>query len=201
MDVRGGHGSLRKTTQRSNRASAWSFGGSLGLLDGLFLRHAGHETGVVGTIEYRIRVEARPASQTTPEAVDLQGLLAEMVERGVTAAAMEVSSHALELSRVDGVAFDVAVFTNLTQDHLDFHGSMEAYFAAKRRLFEGGVSARPRWAVVNVDDEYGRRLADEFDGPILRFGRDRGADVRAERWDLTLDGLVVEVSTPTDPDE
>ena len=93
------------------------------LVDAL-LRHGGRTTGVIGTIEYRIGAEARPAGQTTPEAVEFQSLIAEMTERGVTGVAMEVSSHALALHRADGVEFDVAVFTNLTQDHLDFHGTL-----------------------------------------------------------------------------
>jgi UDP-N-acetylmuramoyl-L-alanyl-D-glutamate--2,6-diaminopimelate ligase len=151
---------------------------------------------LISTVSNTVGRRAAKAERTTPEAADIQRLLREAINEGCYTAVMEVTSIAIELGRVDGLRFEVAAFTNLTQDHLDFHGSMEAYFAAKRRLFEGGVGARPRWAVVNVDDEYGRRLADEFDGPILRFGRDRGADVRAERWELTLDGLVAEVSTP-----
>ena len=107
-------------------------------------------TGVIGTIEYRARRPRRePASQTTPEALELQALLARMVARGVGGVAMEVSSHALALSRVDGIEFDVAVFTNLTQDHLDFHGTLEEYRDAKARLFELLAACRsrdaPRW--------------------------------------------------------
>src|SRR4029079_878754 len=112
-----------------------------------------------------------------------------------------VTSIALELGRVDGLRFEVAAFTNLTQDHLDLHGTMEAYFAAKCRLFDGSVGPRPRWAVVNADDEHGSRLAGDFDGPLLRFGRERSADVRAERWELSLDGLRLEASTPIGPIE
>ena len=97
-----------------------------------------------------------PSVRTTPEATDLQALLAVMRERGVDAVAMEVSSHALALGRVDGTAYDVAVFTNLSQDHLDFHADLEDYFAAKATLFTPG---RSRVGVVNVDDPYGERLA------------------------------------------
>ena len=131
------------------------------------LRAAGHATGLVGTVETRVADEVVPSVRTTPEAPDLQALLALMRERGVTAAAMEVSSHALELGRVDGIVFDVGVFTNLSQDHLDFHPSMEAYEAAKARLFTPAHSAR---GVVNVDDAAGRRLAAAPSIPMTTFG-------------------------------
>jgi UDP-N-acetylmuramoyl-L-alanyl-D-glutamate--2,6-diaminopimelate ligase len=120
------------------------------------LRRGGRSTGLVGTVETRVGDETLPSVRTTPEATDLQAWLALMVERGVTTCSMEVSSHALELHRVDGIVFDVAGFTNLSQDHLDFHGSMERYFAAKAELF---TPARSRRGVVCVDDEWGRRLA------------------------------------------
>ena len=125
------------------------------LLDG-GLRASGRRTGVVGTIETRIGDEVVPSARTTPEATDLQALFALMRERGVDAVAMEVSSHALALDRVAGTSFAVAAFTNLSQDHLDFHADMDDYFAAKARLFTPAYSAR---AVVAVDDEWGRRLA------------------------------------------
>ena len=170
------------------------------LVDAL-LRHAGHETGVVGTIEYRIRDRARPASQTTPEAVELQGLLAEMVEQGVTAAAMEVSSHALELCRVDGVEFDVAVFTNLTQDHLDFHGTFEAYRRAKARLFALLASGdKPRrTAVINADDPAGRSMVAGLGVPTIAFGLGTGTDVRPRGFTSATDGIRMEVDTPRGP--
>jgi len=122
------------------------------------LRAAGRRTGLVGTVGVRIADEAVTSARTTPEATDLQALLAVMREREVTAVAMEVSSHALALGRVDGMTYDVATFTNLTQDHLDFHFSLESYYQAKAGLFS---RERARAAVVNVDDEYGRRLAAE----------------------------------------
>ena len=122
------------------------------LLDQL-LRAAGRSTALIGTIEYRIAGEVRPAPHTTPESRDLLALLAEGVERGVTEGVMEVSSHALEQGRVWGVPYDVAIFTNLTQDHLDYHGTMEAYFAAKRRLFDGSQGQAPRVAVLNAEDD------------------------------------------------
>ena len=120
------------------------------------LRVAGASTGLLGTVESRIGAERLPSSFTTPEAPELQALLAVMVERGVTHLSMEVSSHALTLGRVEGTAFAVGAFTNLSQDHLDFHGDMDAYFAAKALLFDGRAARE----VVCVDDEWGRRLAD-----------------------------------------
>nr|WP_196791581.1 UDP-N-acetylmuramoyl-L-alanyl-D-glutamate--2,6-diaminopimelate ligase [Motilibacter deserti] len=119
------------------------------------LRAAGHTTGLIGTVETRIGDEALASTLTTPEAPDLQALFAVMRERGVTAVAMEVSSHALALGRVDGTVFDVAAFTNLGRDHLDFHPDLESYFLAKASLF---TPARARAAVVTVDGEHGVRL-------------------------------------------
>jgi len=119
------------------------------------LTAAGRRVGLIGTVGARIEGQPVPSALTTPEAPDLQALFAVMRQRGVDTVAMEVSSHALALGRVDGTRFDVAAFTNLTQDHLDFHGDMEHYFAAKRLLFDG----RARAEVVVIDDEYGRRLA------------------------------------------
>jgi UDP-N-acetylmuramoyl-L-alanyl-D-glutamate--2,6-diaminopimelate ligase len=118
------------------------------------LRAAGHTTGLVGTIETRVAGESVPSTRTTPEATDLQATFAVMAERGVTAVAIEVSSHALALGRVDGTRFTAGAFTNLSQDHLDFHKDMEDYFAAKALLFDG----RCEHEVVTVDDPYGRRL-------------------------------------------
>ena len=121
---------------------------------------AGIQTGLLGTVTSFVGGEERPTVRTTPEAIDLQCTFAEMVAGGDEACAMEVSSHALELARADAIHWDVAVFTNLSQDHLDFHPSMESYFLAKRRLFEAAGDAVK---VVNCDDEYGRRLASEFE--------------------------------------
>jgi UDP-N-acetylmuramoyl-L-alanyl-D-glutamate--2,6-diaminopimelate ligase len=145
------------------------------------LRAAGHLTGLVGGVEIRIGRETVASSLTTPEAPDLQALFAVMVERGVTAAAMEVSSHSLSLGRVAGTDFDVAVFTNLSQDHLDFHADLEDYFRAKASLF-----VPPAIGVVNIDDKYGRKLASIAPIPVTTFsaagrpGADwRAADVRS----------------------
>jgi UDP-N-acetylmuramoyl-L-alanyl-D-glutamate--2,6-diaminopimelate ligase len=139
------------------------------------LRAAGHTTGLVGTVETRVRDTVVPSVRTTPEAPDLQALFAVMRERGATAAAMEVSSHALALGRVDGTRFAVAAFTNLTQDHLDFHADMEDYFAAKARLFTPEHAAA---GVVCVDDAYGERLAREAGVPV----RTASATGRAADW-------------------
>jgi UDP-N-acetylmuramoyl-L-alanyl-D-glutamate--2,6-diaminopimelate ligase len=146
------------------------------------LRAAGRSTALVGTIEYRIAGEVRPAPHTTPESRDLLALLAKGVERGVTEGVMEVSSHALEQGRVWGVPYDVAIFTNLTQDHLDYHGSMEAYFAAKRKLFDGSqvgeTGARPpRVAVLNAEDDTQAALAETAQAAgsaIWSYGAERG---------------------------
>ncbi|GAB3874889.1 UDP-N-acetylmuramoyl-L-alanyl-D-glutamate--2,6-diaminopimelate ligase [Terrabacter terrigena] len=126
------------------------------------LRAHGRRTGLIGTVETRIGDERIESVRTTPEATDLHALIGVMRERGIDACVMEVSSHALELHRVDGVVYDVALFTNLSQDHLDFHASMDDYFAAKASLF---TPRRSRSAVVCVDDEWGRRLAVESGVP------------------------------------
>jgi UDP-N-acetylmuramoyl-L-alanyl-D-glutamate--2,6-diaminopimelate ligase len=167
------------------------------LVDAL-LRAAGRLTGLVGTIEYRIGTRARPAGQTTPEAVELQALLAEMVEGGVSAVAMEVSSHALALSRVDGVEFDVALFTNLTQDHLDFHLTLESYRAAKARLFALLASGHKprRTAVINADDPAGRFMVAGLDVPVVTFGLAGGADVTPRGFESGLGGIRMDVDTP-----
>jgi UDP-N-acetylmuramoyl-L-alanyl-D-glutamate--2,6-diaminopimelate ligase len=143
------------------------------------LRAAGHTTGLVGGVEIKIGPEIGPATLTTPEAPDLQALLAVMAERGVTAAAMEVSSHSLALGRVAGTRYGVAVFTNLSQDHLDFHTGFEDYFRAKAKLFTPAYSAV---GVVNVADRYGRRLVAEASVPVVTFCADEssGAYPQAE---------------------
>src|SRR6201994_1474465 len=141
------------------------------------LRAAGRSTALVGTIEYRIADEVRPAPHTTPESRDLLALLAEGVARGVTEGVMEVSSHALDQGRVWGVPYDVAIFTNLTQDHLDYHGTMGAYFAAKRRLFDGSQSRPPRVAILNAEDDTQAVLvetAQAAGSEIWSYGAERG---------------------------
>jgi UDP-N-acetylmuramoyl-L-alanyl-D-glutamate--2,6-diaminopimelate ligase len=146
------------------------------------LEAAGVTPGLIGTIETRVAGERRPGVRTTPESLDLQFLLAEMVERGVDAVAMEVTSHALVLNRVDGIRFRSAAFTNLSQDHLDFHAGMEEYFEAKRILFHAD---RLDHGAVNVDDPYGRRLYAATEVPCYGFGMiATDADVRAEDVEL-----------------
>jgi UDP-N-acetylmuramoyl-L-alanyl-D-glutamate--2,6-diaminopimelate ligase len=157
------------------------------------LRAAGHRTGLVGGVETRIGRDQLPSTLTTPEAPDLQALFAVMVERGVTAAAMEVSSHSLALGRVAGTSFDVAVFTNLSQDHLDFHADLEDYFRAKASLF-----MPPVLGVINIDDKYGRRLASSALVPITTFsatGKDE-ADWRAVDVRSGADGSTFRVIGP-----
>ena len=152
------------------------------------LRAAGITTALVGTIEYRLAGEVRPAVNTTPESLDLYRMFHELEQAGGTHATMEVSSHALALGRVYGITFHTAVFTNLTRDHLDFHHTMEQYFAAKQLLFapQGG-SAAPSWAVINFDDPYGRQIAPA--PQTLRYGFEDGAELRALSLEMNFDGL------------
>jgi UDP-N-acetylmuramoyl-L-alanyl-D-glutamate--2,6-diaminopimelate ligase len=170
------------------------------LVDAL-LQRCGMRTGVIGTIGYTIGAETLPASQTTPEALELQAMLARMRAEGIGGVAMEVSSHALALHRVDELTFDVAVFTNLTQDHLDFHGTMDAYGRAKRRLFELlARSPKPRRAaVVNADDPAGRTMVEGLDVPVTTYGLGPGARVRAVEHVSTLDGIRLRAETPAGP--
>jgi UDP-N-acetylmuramoyl-L-alanyl-D-glutamate--2,6-diaminopimelate ligase len=140
------------------------------------LERAGVQTGLLGTVRRVVGGAEEEVERTTPEAIDLQATFRGMVEGGDRACAMEVSSHALVLRRSDGIRFAVAAFTNLTQDHLDFHADMEDYFLAKRRLFEGG---RPERAVINLDDPYGDRLAAEFEALTFSARGDERADYRA----------------------
>ncbi len=139
------------------------------------LEMAGVRCGLLGTVKSVVGGVDAPVRHTTPEAIDLQRTFAAMLEAGDEACAMEVSSHALELRRADAIHWAAAVFTNLTQDHLDFHPSMEAYFLAKRRLFEAAGGTR----IVNVDDECGRRLAGEFE--CVTFALERPADYGPDR--------------------
>ncbi|WP_411069776.1 UDP-N-acetylmuramoyl-L-alanyl-D-glutamate--2,6-diaminopimelate ligase [Streptomyces sp. cmx-4-25] len=147
------------------------------------LRGAGRRTGLVGTVEMRIGDERIKSERTTPEATDLQALFAVMRERGVEAVAMEVSSHALVLGRVDGCVFDVAVFNNLSPEHMEFHSDMEDYFRAKAGLF---TPERSRLGVVNLDDAYGRRLAKEAGVPVVTFSAEGRADADWRAEDLVL---------------
>jgi len=159
------------------------------------LRVAGHLTGLVGGVQTKVGSVVEPSRLTTPEATDLQALFAVMAERKVTAAVMEVSSHALALGRVAGTSFEVAAFTNLSQDHLDFHQDMDSYFAAKAELFTPRYA---RSAVVNIDDPHGRRLAAQAPIPVTTFsaaGR-ADADWRAADVRCGADGSTFQVVGP-----
>ncbi len=163
-----------------------------------WLRAAGRTTALVGTIEYRLAGEVRPAPHTTPESRDLLALLAEGVERGVTDAVMEVSSHALDQGRVWGIPYDVAIFTNLTQDHLDYHGTMEAYLAAKQKLFDGSQAPAPRVAMLNAEDPVEAVLAEAAQAAgsrILTYGVDRG-DLHARDVRMRPGGMSFIAVTP-----
>src|SRR5215831_3940624 len=154
---------------------------------------AGIRCGLLGTVGYRIGLEMREATHTTPEAPEVQSLLREMVDRGCGACAMEVSSHALSLSRVDGMTFAAGVFTNLTRDHLDFHADMEAYFQAKRRLFE--MLPRQAPSLINLDDPRAPSLV-ELAGRPVTYAVNRQADITPGPLSFSLQGLTFDVRTP-----
>jgi UDP-N-acetylmuramoyl-L-alanyl-D-glutamate--2,6-diaminopimelate ligase len=152
--------------------------------------------GLIGTIEYRAGDERLMADRTTPDAVVLQQWFAKMVDAGVRHAVMEVSSHALALKRTYGIHFAAAVFTNLSQDHFDFHKDFEDYFAAKRILFDQ-IDRSRKTAVVNIDDEYGRRLANELGDAVVTFGRGANADIHPlDGFEISVRGLQGRVATP-----
>ena len=163
------------------------------------LNHASRSTILVGTIEYHVAGDVRPSAHTTPESRDLFDLMAEGVGRGATELVMEVSSHALDQGRVAGIAFDVAVFTNLTRDHLDYHRTMEEYFAAKRLLFDGTRYPAPRVAVLNADDPRTVELADAAKAAgalVVTYGLKTPADWHAEAVRLTPAGAEFLLKTP-----
>jgi UDP-N-acetylmuramoyl-L-alanyl-D-glutamate--2,6-diaminopimelate ligase len=162
------------------------------------LRAAGRRPAVLGTINYRFGDRLLPAPHTTPESVDLLATAARFREAGADSLVMEVSSHALEQQRVAGVRFAVGVFTNLTPEHLDYHGDMESYFASKRRLFAELLPAAGGQAVLNVDDPYGARLAQQLPG-ALTFGCAAGARVRPREVRLSLEGIEATVESPLGP--
>jgi UDP-N-acetylmuramoyl-L-alanyl-D-glutamate--2,6-diaminopimelate ligase len=156
------------------------------LIDSI-LRAAGKTTLLIGTIEYRLAGEVRTAVNTTPESPDLYRMFHELEQRGGTHATMEVSSHALALERVAGIAFHTAVFTNLTRDHLDFHSSMDTYFAAKKLLFAPSNAPAPRWAVINHDDPRSAEI--ETTAEVIRYGFSPGANLRASALEMSFEGL------------
>jgi UDP-N-acetylmuramoyl-L-alanyl-D-glutamate--2,6-diaminopimelate ligase len=159
------------------------------------LRARGDRVGLVGTVEYRVGSRIIEAARTTPESSDLQELLREMVEAGCTEAVLEVSSHALALKRVFGLRFHVAVFTNLTRDHLDFHGDMEAYFAAKRVLFDT-LLREDGHAVLNLEDPRSETLAKVSRGKVIGYSTQGPADFEAHKITLSLAGTRFELKGP-----
>jgi len=163
------------------------------LLESILLK-AGLATGVIGTINYRWAGRIAPAERTTPEAPDMQRMLSEMLAGGVTHCLIEVSSHGLDLKRVWGIHFDIAAFTNLSPEHLDYHESMEDYFEAKKKLFF--LNAKKRTAVVNLDDPWGKRLMNELPLKTVSFGLEPAAIVRAGNLRLTENGIKADVDYP-----
>jgi UDP-N-acetylmuramoyl-L-alanyl-D-glutamate--2,6-diaminopimelate ligase len=149
------------------------------------------KTGVIGTISYRGPATQRVAERTTPEAPDLQRMMREMVDSGATHCVMEVSSHSLELNRVIGIDFDVAVFTNLSGEHLDYHHTMEEYFEAKKKLFL--IPSRKKMAVINCDDSWGKKLLTELRLDSITYGTTPAAQIRAEAFTFTQEGLEMTV--------
>ena len=164
------------------------------------LSAAGRKSALIGTIEYHVAGKVYPAPHTTPEALELARLFNEALSQGAHEAVMEVSSHALAQQRVFGVPFDVAVFTNLTRDHLDYHKTMEEYFRSKRVLFEGCGTDPPRAVVTNADDEYGVQLAQfsrKRSSAALTYGWERG-DFHVEKTDVTPRGTRFDMITPSE---
>lgn len=157
---------------------------------------AGIVNGVIGTIEYRLAGTTRVATNTTPDSLDLLSSFHKLVDAGGRAVVMEVSSHALAQERVWGLHFAVAVFTNLTQDHLDYHQDFEHYFQAKRRLFEGQGAPPPDWAVINADDPWGTRLLELPYSHCLTYGVSGDAQVKPQQVTSTPKGTEAVVSTP-----
>jgi UDP-N-acetylmuramoyl-L-alanyl-D-glutamate--2,6-diaminopimelate ligase len=164
------------------------------LIDAI-LGAAGRVTGQMGTIQYRVGSQVIENPRTTSEAPDLQFYLSQMLEAGASHAVMEVSSHALDLGRVLGCEFKAAVFTNLTQDHLDFHGDMERYFQAKLRLF---TEMAPENSILNLDDPWGWKIADEaaIRGAVIGYGMNEKADVRAEGLSISAEGMRFDLVAP-----
>jgi UDP-N-acetylmuramoyl-L-alanyl-D-glutamate--2,6-diaminopimelate ligase len=159
---------------------------------------SGRKSALIGTIEYHVAGEVLPAPHTTPESLDLNRIFAKAVKAGSSEVVMEVSSHALVQQRVYSIPFQVAVFTNLTRDHLDYHRTMEEYFAAKQILFKGCGSEPPQVAVLNTDDEYARSLAtisDQLSETLLTYGITRG-DFRTEKLEISPRGTSFDLMTP-----
>lgn len=168
------------------------------LLESIF-KKAGFSVGVIGTIHYRYGQKVLPALNTTPESLDLQRMLREMLEGGVSHVVMEVSSHGLDLYRVYGCQFDGAVFTNFTSDHLDYHHTLKRYFESKEKLFSEFLMNSPkkgRFAVTNVDDPKGEEIVKRIDLPVLRYGLRHSSDVSAREVRVTFEGISCYIDTP-----
>jgi len=154
-----------------------------------------HDAGIIGTIGYGPLRKLKAADMTTPDPISLQAMLSDCIDQGLEKVAMEVSSHALDQGRCDEVAFDVAVFTNLSRDHLDYHGSMEAYAAAKRRLF---IDYHPAFAVVNLDDAEGKRLAGEIANgtQVFTYGTNGSSELRGSVLGMDSSGMTLSLASP-----
>jgi UDP-N-acetylmuramoyl-L-alanyl-D-glutamate--2,6-diaminopimelate ligase len=163
------------------------------------VRAAGETCGLLGTVEYRIGDRVAEATRTTPESSDLQRMFRQMVDAGCRRAVLEVSSHSLSLDRVRGLEFRVAVFTNLTRDHLDFHGDMDRYFAAKRLLFDTQLKSEGH-AVINLDDDRSAELRQASRGTVWTYSvQDEAADLHVRRMQLSLEGTRLDLATPVGP--
>src|ERR1700681_4484298 len=159
------------------------------------VKASGAKTGLFGTIAYHTPLRDYPAPNTTPESIDLQGFFAEIRDAGGRYAILEASSHALAMNRLWGCHFAAAVFTNLTREHMDYHKTFDDYFAAKLRLFEGTGAGVPDTAVLNIDDEYGKRLAGSAKN-ALTYGLNSGAQLTTKKFQLTFSGLAFTAQTP-----
>ena len=160
---------------------------------------AGEPVAMTGTVEYRLGSERRKAERTTPEATDMQRMLRRAVEIGCKTAVMEASSQAMDFHRCDALEYAVAVFSNLTRDHLDYHKTMENYWYAKQRLFDGRLGSKPKTSIINVDDSYGVELAErlESDGlRVVRYAVKSEADITAQDAEFSLDGMRFNLITP-----
>jgi UDP-N-acetylmuramoyl-L-alanyl-D-glutamate--2,6-diaminopimelate ligase len=163
------------------------------------LKKAGFAVGVIGTVNYRYGQKGTPAPNTTPESLDLQRILWEMVREGITHVIIEVSSHGLDLDRVFGCQFDGAIFTNFTLDHLDYHRTLRQYFESKEKLFSDSLMKSPkkgRFAVTNHDDPKGEEIVEGIDLPVIRYGLSPSCDISADQVESTFDGLSCRIRTP-----
>jgi len=165
------------------------------------LHAAGFKCGVLGTVNYRFNEKTFPAPNTTPESYELQKILRRMLDEGITHVIAEVSSHAIDLKRIDDCDFDLGIFTNLTRDHLDYHGTMENYFQAKKRFFSEVLPQSrkdyQKKMIINADDQWGRLIMTETRLPALSYGIDGDSGVKAVAYELTLAGIKAEINIPS----